>query len=135
MVFDRRDDVTVDRCQKCAGIWCDRRELDQVLRRYLPAGAALPEARVPKRGLSLRECPRCRVRLHTAGWDGLVLDRCPDCLGLFVEWGEWRQLTQREVPADAYAFEHRFRDAMVEAGWTALAVGGLAQIIMRFWPR
>jgi Zn-finger nucleic acid-binding protein len=135
MVYDRRDDVTVDRCQKCAGLWCDRTELDALVRRYLPAGAGLPEARVPQRGLSVRECPRCRVRLHTAGWDDVVLDRCPDCLGLFVEWGEWRHLTQREMPADAYAFEHRFRDAMVQAGWALYYANGILYLILRLLRR
>ena len=52
MVEKDRDGITIDRCQKCRGIWLDRGELEKLIAR---AGAAddevgiLPPERPPER--------------------------------------------------------------------------------------
>lgn len=133
MVAECRDGITVDRCVVCQGYWFDATELDLRLAPMLPPGASPPEARVPERGLSTRRCPRCQKPLKTAGWDGLVLDRCPTCRGIFVEWREWRYLLNHDAPHDAQTFESQFREAMIAAGFALLYARAIAIIVMRFW--
>lgn len=133
MNAERVDSVIVDRCERCNGLWFDAKELDQAIQRVLPPGGEPPEDRIPDRSLSSRRCPRCADCLRTAGWTGLILDRCPKCRGLFVEASEWDYLNRREAPYYAQSFEAEFRDAMVAGGSALLTANAILQIILRLW--
>jgi Zn-finger nucleic acid-binding protein len=124
--------VTVDRCVRCNALWFDARELDSALQDlYAPDGPG-PEARIPKRGISSRRCPRCDILLESAGWTGLILDRCPTCRGLFVEVHDLAQLQREQVPLSAMDFGARLQSAMVSGGWALLTAKGIVNIIIRF---
>ena len=130
---ETQGEITVDRCVRCHALWFDARELDNVLQELYTAGSG-PEERIPKRGLSSRRCPRCDIRLESAGWTGLVLDRCPTCRGLFVEVHDLAQLQREEVPLDAMDFGARLQSAMVSGGWALLTAQGIVQVLIRFLP-
>lgn len=130
MVSEVHSGVTIERCKRCSGFWFDAGELDRFLKPILPASGTPPEARVPDRGLTARQCPRCLRAMRTAGWDGLILDRCTQCHGLYVEWREWQELQRTEAPYHAAAFETQLKDFMIDAGWTLSTLGGLAKFLM-----
>lgn len=123
---------TVDRCNECGSLWFDAEELDRWWNELYPAEARLPEACVPRRGLSGRTCPRCEGLLEAAGWTGVVLDRCPGCRGLLVEPHDLRELRAEGIPARANSFEADFAAAMVNAGWWLLAARAFANLAIRF---
>ena len=132
MTVDSRDGVTIDRCPQCGGLWFDAEELDRCLLALYPEDSPPPEARIPERGMGTRRCPRCTRFMTTAGWTGLVLDRCPTCRGLFVEATELAQMEREQPPLDAVSFETRLQDLMVSAGWTLLSAQTIALVIVRF---
>ena len=132
MVPEGRNGVVGDRCERCRGVWFDGAELDRWLRDVLPDAAESVEDRIPQRGTPSRQCPRCAASTETAGWSGLVLERCPECRGLFVESHELDLLERGAHPDSAQSFEERLKWAMVSAGWTLLTMKGVVIILVRF---
>jgi Zn-finger nucleic acid-binding protein len=135
MIPETRFDVTVDRCERCDALWFDAQELDRWLGEINATDPGHPESRIPARGLGSRPCPRCVCALDTAGWTGLVLDRCARCRGLFVEAGEFVRMQKEGLPTETCTFESRLAEAMVDAGWGLLLARDLAVLIMRFLLR
>lgn len=132
MTPDTREGVTIDRCLSCGGLWFDAQELDRCLLALYAEDSPPPEARIPERGLGTRRCPRCDRYMKTAGWTGLVLDRCPDCRGLFVEASELAQMERAQPPLEAASIETRLHELMVSAGWALLYAKAIALLIVRF---
>lgn len=135
MTPETRDGITVDRCERCRGLWFDARELDGWLAATLPADVPLPEERIPRRGVGTRQCPRCRESLDAAGWPGLILDRCPSCRGLFVEANELAAMEGGGLPHESIDFRLKLRSAMVSAGWTLLSAEVIVILVLRFLRR
>jgi len=90
------DDVVVNRCSSCDGIWFDADELSQLL-----ADDARQVAQL-RRG-SLREelagkkgvCPRDGgelLRVYSAVNRSVIIDACPDCRGIWLDGGEFEKL-------------------------------------------
>jgi Zn-finger nucleic acid-binding protein len=135
MTPETRDGITVDRCERCHGLWFDARELDQWLAGLLPADSPPPEGRIPRRGRGTRQCPHCVETLETAGWTGLVLDRCPNCRGLFVEVHELAQMEGGGLPDERVDFELRLRKALHAVGYTLLSADIILLLLLRFLRR
>jgi len=68
--------------------------------------------------------------METAGWTGLVLDRCEKCRGLFVEAHELVQMEQARQLPEGQSLETVLRDALVEAGWTLLTASARAIVLL-----
>jgi len=103
--------VELDYCPSCRGIWFDRGELESILLQVRsdiqPIGVPIPTD-----GPGPRRCPRDRLpmierRLSTARLrssiyaapsdtipDGVCIDQCPSCLGIWLDGGELGQITQ-----------------------------------------
>ena len=43
------------------------------------------------------ECPKCRVTMQKVERGGVVIDRCRDCGGIFLDHGELRALLAAET--------------------------------------
>lgn len=130
---ETRGEVTVDRCERCGGIWFDAAELNRCLAHVYPDGVPTPESRIPSRGLGSRPCPRCIDALETAGWTDLILDRCTTCRGLFIEAREFLHMQKEELPVgELESVEARLAAFLVEGGWTLLGAGQLTLLILRF---
>lgn len=129
---ETRAGVTVDRCTRCEALWFDASELDRVLGDAYAATDGPPESRIPRRGIGTRPCPRCVKPLETAGWTGLVLDRCKRCRGLFVEARELLHMEREQLPNEALTIEARLQGAMVSAGWALLTAQAIAILLLRF---
>jgi Zn-finger nucleic acid-binding protein len=101
LVTVRIEDIDVDQCELCAGIWFDAHELERVLRREHvepllgrgPAHAADDE----RRG----RCPRCKgegylVRLVSPKAP-IHVDTCAICGGKWLDGGELDLLKRRTL--------------------------------------
>jgi Zn-finger nucleic acid-binding protein len=131
MTSETRFGVTVDRCERCGGLWFDVEELDRWLGHAGARDVAPPESRVPSRGVGSRPCPLCDCVMNTAGWTDLVLDRCGRCGGLFVEAREFTRMEKDGLPAEAATFESRLTAAMADAGWGLYGTPELVLLILR----
>lgn len=90
------DDVTVDRCASCEGIWFDADELVQLLAEDAAQVAALRRGSMhevldEKRGV----CPRDDgelLRVYSAIDKSVILDACPECRGIWLDGGEFDKM-------------------------------------------
>jgi Zn-finger nucleic acid-binding protein len=95
LVTVRVEDVAVDQCDRCGGLWFDAHELERVLRRRDVArilGRARAEAQAAHDDDRRGHCPRC-------GGDGYLVrvagpkatfhvDTCAVCGGKWLDGGE-----------------------------------------------
>jgi Zn-finger nucleic acid-binding protein len=89
-------DVAVDRCSSCKGIWFDEQELTELLAEDARHVAALRrggenEQVDGKRG----QCPRDGadlLRIYSSIDRAVVLDACADCHGIWLDPGEFQKL-------------------------------------------
>ncbi len=60
-------------------------------------GAARREAeeREERRKLHHMHCPKCGGRLHEEHYHGIVVDRCHDCHGVWLDHGEIEMLLEK----------------------------------------
>lgn len=86
--------VTIDLCDSCGGHWYDAGELERI-RELGPAGRPAAAPDVAPRWVDSKHdsivCPRCRQPLATERYaysSDLVLDRCNNCNGVWVDAGE-----------------------------------------------
>ncbi len=86
------NDVEVDYCVSCNGIWLDEGELDllfgdhKITQGFLTAGDS---ARAVKE--APRRCPICKKKMHkaqTGGAHPVLYDECPARHGLWFDEGE-----------------------------------------------
>lgn len=90
------EEVAVDRCSSCDGIWFDAQELSELLAEDARKVASL------RRGSAHEEldgkkgnCPRDAtelLRVFSAVDKTVVLDACPDCRGIWLDGGEFEKL-------------------------------------------
>jgi Zn-finger nucleic acid-binding protein len=93
--------ISLDQCERCGGIWCDRWELfpittaeaervDHVDQAALSSAVASTPAEL--------DCPRCRARLRPFHDPALPADarieRCPNCEGMWLNRGELRRFKE-----------------------------------------
>lgn len=46
------------------------------------------------------DCPRCKVELKTEDYRGIDVDRCPQCQGMWLDYGELDQLEDEVLDRD-----------------------------------
>jgi membrane associated rhomboid family serine protease len=104
-VYDGR---SVDLCRRCGGLWClpsqwDREKLGSITTIIRHAERMKDDSPAPPsvqfkgthRHEGHRLCPQCRESLaawQVGGDDGIELDRCGCCGGVWLDQGEWEQL-------------------------------------------
>ncbi len=88
--------VLIDFCDVCEGIWLDGGELEQLKNNE---GKSIEELKAEGRReiasekkrlvTSMTTCPRCQSqRLQEKIFDGVELDICSSCGGMYFDWGE-----------------------------------------------
>jgi len=97
----RFEDIVIDRCAKCCGVWFDFAELERILgrdttvvRRFLPQ-ADLP----PVDPVETLPCPRCEdvlVRMYSEA-DGLAFYSCLTCYGRWLDGSELQRIVGRPL--------------------------------------
>jgi Zn-finger nucleic acid-binding protein len=112
------EDVSIDYCAVCGGVWLEHGELETLTghrgRSYGrpaddPDGAADPaedggllaavtgaldgEDRPATQEEVLVTCPACETETHKRVGEAVTIDHCPDCGGVWLEYGELEALT------------------------------------------
>ena len=111
--------IEIDRCPACGGIWFDRKELDEILQLDLKTSGLLHELTTQEASAAhddddrLGRCPRCAggyalERKESLSVDGLSLDTCPGCHGVWLDRGE---LDAMAADPDAGAISGFFKDS------------------------
>jgi Zn-finger nucleic acid-binding protein len=96
MIIVECDEVEVDHCVTCKGLWLDAGELDLLLgdaeatRRLLASGG--PGASASERP---RKCPLCDVKMEKSDAGGVTFDRCGQGDGLWFDEGELATLLEQ----------------------------------------
>lgn len=93
MIVVERQQIEVDYCLNCKGIWFDAGELALLSQALgtpveLPDIAALPAVSSQEKP---RKCPRCTAKMDKIALGGvreIIIDRCPRGHGLWFDWGE-----------------------------------------------
>lgn len=85
--------VHVDFCRGCKGVWFDANEVSQkfLLKKDTPLLGVL----VTDFELTAYPCPHCGVFLQEIQFspdDDLLIDRCPECEGIFLDKGEVKKM-------------------------------------------
>lgn len=106
------DEVFIDRCRICGGLWFDQGELAQIVGGEEPVREM--EEKVPEQEGDI-SCPKCRkFRLrplcicHFDGGDVNIF-RCPSCLGSWLDRGALRK---SEDVAIAKNMKHCFNEML-----------------------
>jgi uncharacterized protein len=105
------NDVELDFCDTCEGVWFDKDELEQVLRigESDAAGTELAPSfdsdmeRLETPGMGGLKCPRCgsdMFRYNYAVSSGILLDNCENGCGLWLDDGEIRKIFEYAIEAD-----------------------------------
>lgn len=87
------EEVEVDYCPDCHGLWLDKDEILQLVEKSDDALGDLRdllETPVPPLSVPLveRACPACRGKLSVALFEGVAIRHCAECDGIFLERGE-----------------------------------------------
>ena len=96
LVATRVQDIEVDRCQACGGIWFDNHELIPLLHERIADLAALRGKSTPP-GVNQKhgQCPRDSsglIRVSSVLGRSVILDTCPECRGIWLDGGEFDAL-------------------------------------------
>lgn len=79
-----RDEIELDRCNDCGGVWFDAGELRAATSRALKREGEATD----------RQCPACDVPLVTATLGPLAVEVCDECDGTFLEARDLDRLKQ-----------------------------------------
>jgi Zn-finger nucleic acid-binding protein len=112
VVPEPTDDLVLDTCDRCRGLWLDLPEL-RALAKPLAEAVAQREGRT-RDGHGIERCPACRGETEEFLYGGLWLDRCLQCDGVWLDGHEHdglasivarraqpRAATYREAPEPA----------------------------------
>ena len=90
------EDVAVDRCSSCDGIWFDAQELSQLLVEDAHQIASLRRGSADEQADGKKgRCPRDEselLRVFSAIDKSVVLDACAECRGIWLDGGEFAKL-------------------------------------------
>jgi Zn-finger nucleic acid-binding protein len=89
MIAMELDEVEIDHCLACGGIWLDSGELDLLLGGHARAASLLASFHPAGAAEDPHRCPICLHRMekvHPAETSSIVIDRC--CHGIWFDKGE-----------------------------------------------
>jgi Zn-finger nucleic acid-binding protein len=91
------DQIEVDVCPACGGLWLDRGELDLLLAR---GGQSAADWAVEESQPGKRRCPHCRRALQHGPIQGTAIDVdfCPHQHGLWLDKGELAAVIRQRAP-------------------------------------
>ena len=96
LVGHKIEDVGVDRCSSCEGIWFDAQELGELLAEDAKQVASLRRGSVREELAGKKgNCPRDGgelLRVYSAIEKTVIIDACPDCRGIWLDGGEFAKL-------------------------------------------
>ncbi len=98
MVVLELDEVEIDYCIECEGIWLDSGELEMLLESSAAKDGFLSSfARDECGAETARKCPMCGKVMKKALYTGnrrIRIDRCPESDGIWLDKGELREILE-----------------------------------------
>ena len=94
MAVVEREQVELDFCPSCGGIWFDSEDLEALLRAGGLEADVLASAAPAETAEKKRRCPRCRKKMRKLGSSGVIVDSCPGGDGLWLDGGELATLVK-----------------------------------------
>ena len=94
------EDVEIDRCSACQGIWLDYEEIVTILKerqvKFSDEDMEAMKARISDNMPEVEEqhqlpCPKCSINMRTVNYQantGVIIDRCPKNCGLWFDPNE-----------------------------------------------
>lgn len=70
------------------------------------------------------DCIRCGTRMRKAEKDGVLIDRCPRCNGLWLDAGELEKLEQGKE-ADRAQLVHQARNELLQESHRLVSIAGM----------
>ena len=109
LVAEKHQDLTIDQCGACGGIWLDEGELVTILSRTLKDLSKETIAQTIARRFagipthekeSIELCPKCFAKLNPVNYDynsGVIMDYCPNQHGFWLDHTEIERLGEYKV--------------------------------------
>ena len=100
MIVLELDEVEVDYCTDCQGIWLDAGELEILLEDTAAAARVMKSLEPAQSAEHRRKCPICRKSMDkvligkTTEQNQELIDRCPKGHGLWFDRGELQQVVK-----------------------------------------
>ena len=85
MVLLTKKNIELDACPQCMGIWFDKDELDKITDGCTSFEGLIFTAKSLGRKLS---CPSCSKKMNFYTVEGVTVDFCQDCAGVWLDAGE-----------------------------------------------
>jgi uncharacterized protein len=113
MIVVEHDQIALDYCPTCHGVWFDRGELELVTERACGPQADICTAEIltqPEASTSedKRRCPICNRRMlkkHAGAPSAVLIDVCDRGDGLWFDGGELQQVLSQAKPVDGKAVD------------------------------
>lgn len=89
--------ITIDRCSTCKGMWFDANEQKLLKQANASDAVDIGDPAVGRKmdKITNIECPRCHVpmiRMVQVDQHATDYEACPNCYGIFLDAGEFRDL-------------------------------------------
>ncbi len=96
------NNVEVDRCTGCMGLWFDAGEIEPLLKPKLARAVDIGDADTGAHtnAIDRYPCPRCggaMVRMVDASQSHIWYEKCASCGGSFFDAGEFRDLAEVSI--------------------------------------
>lgn len=94
--------IEVDLCQACGGIWLDSGEFDPlVAERFSGEPLEAYFALTAEETATPHICPHDGSGMYRVPFDGMELDWCPECYGIWIDGGERAELSRNRTQVTA----------------------------------
>lgn len=85
-------DIEIDFCLHCGGLWLDKDELAEFIRKGKIPNRLVSTFCLDMRKMKMKDgdriCPRCSALLKVIDHNGIFIDHCTDCGGFWFDRGE-----------------------------------------------
>ena len=117
LVLEKLQDLEIDRCPQCKGMWLDYQELDAIEDQVMTDDHAKGTMQWNPQQSNLT-CPICGKKMTTFDYrlERLMIEVCPQGHGFWLDHGE----EERVVKAMADRLAGQERKAKAESEWTGL---------------
>ncbi|MCD6097785.1 zf-TFIIB domain-containing protein [bacterium] len=94
--FEKHDGKTILRCNNCRGIWIDSSTLSQIVeeRELDFPDEEVTESSVEKGEICCPVCGKAMQRVNYSYSTGIIIDRCPDGHGVWLDAGELKKIVK-----------------------------------------